>query len=86
VWLGVETGRLKRIGKAWSAPSYPELRISGQLANAIPPWGILGAPVDAVVRNVEHIPYCDESSDPLLQSVLHQEWPHDLVLDVAESE
>jgi hypothetical protein len=86
VWLAVETDRLKSIDKAWTAPSYPELRISGQLANAIPPWGMLGAPVEAVVRNVEHIPYCDQSSDPLLHSVLHDEWPHDLVLGAAESD
>jgi hypothetical protein len=42
----------------WWEPEYRELRLSGWLANAIPPWGMLSAPVEAVVRDPDETPYC----------------------------
>jgi hypothetical protein len=40
----------------------------------------LTAPVETVVRDPDETPYCDHSTDPQLDRVLHDEWPHDLVL------
>ncbi len=54
--------------------------MSGWLANAVPPWGMLAAPVDLAVRDPEHTPYCVDSPEPLLAKVLHDQWPHDEIL------
>jgi hypothetical protein len=80
VWLAVDPGDLQRIIDVWWAPEYQHLRVAGRLANAIPPWGLLAVPVQAVVRDPDQTPYCDGSDDPQLARVLHDQWPHDLVL------
>ena len=36
--------------------------------------------VHAVVRDPEHIPYCETSRHPELPSVLSEEWAHEPVL------
>jgi len=64
----------------WWEPEYRNLRFTGWLANAIPPWGMLGAPVEAVVRDPGQVPYCDRSEDPRFDRILREEWPHHLVL------
>lgn len=80
VWLTVKPLELQSIFAVWWEPEYRDLRLTGWLANAIPPWGLLAAPVEAVVRDPEQTPYCDRSGDPRLERVLRDEWPHDLVL------
>lgn len=45
------------------------------------PWGLLAAPVDLAMLNVDHTPYCVSSIDPDLATVLSLEWPHDEVLN-----
>lgn len=80
VWLAVDPRELASIYAVWWEPEYRDLRLSGWLANAIPPWGLLAAPVATVVRDPDETPYCDRSDDPQLDRVLHDEWPHDLVL------
>jgi hypothetical protein len=65
---------------AWWESEYRDLRITGWLANAIPPWGVLAAPVEVVVRDPDETPYCDRSADPQLDRVLRDEWPDDVVL------
>jgi hypothetical protein len=77
VWLELVPGELQRIFAVWWAPEYADLRIKARLANSIKPWGLLGAPVEAVVRDVEETPYCVRSTDPELDRVLHDEWPRD---------
>jgi hypothetical protein len=83
VWLAVEPRELQSIFAVWWAPEYRDLRLTGWLANAIPPWGLLAAPVEAGVRDPEETPYCDRSSDPGLDRVLRDGWPHDVVLTAA---
>jgi hypothetical protein len=61
-------------------PEYAGLRLNGRLENALRPWGLLAAPVDLAVLNIDHTPYCVSSTDPDLANVLSQEWPHDDVL------
>ncbi|WAL65906.1 DUF2199 domain-containing protein [Amycolatopsis cynarae] len=78
VWLAVDPSDLPHIFGMWWEPTYQDLRISGWLANPVPPWGMLAAPVDAIVRNPDHTPYCDHSDDPTLKQVLREEWPHDV--------
>ncbi|WP_433222830.1 hypothetical protein ACQP00_24530 [Dactylosporangium sp. CS-047395] len=80
VWLGVDPADLQTIAKVWFAPEYRDLVVAGYLANAVPPWGLLAAPVRAIVRDPDETPYCDSSSSVELDRVLHDEWPHDLVL------
>ncbi|WP_213450264.1 DUF2199 domain-containing protein [Rhizomonospora bruguierae] len=80
VWLAVDPGELQSIIAVWWEPEYRHLRLTGRLANAVPPWGMLAAPVEAVVRDTDQTPYCDASEDPQLDRVLRDEWPHDLVL------
>ena len=81
VWLAFEPADLPAIFGAWWAPEYRDLRVNGWLGNAIRPWGCLAAPVEAAVRDPAHTPYCERSEDPLLDRVLRDEWPHNLVLD-----
>src|SRR2546423_14679769 len=44
------------------------------------PWGLLAAPVSAVVRDPNHTPYCVSSPEPMLARVLTEEWPHEDLL------
>ncbi|MFD6162015.1 DUF2199 domain-containing protein [Nocardia sp. NPDC060256] len=81
MWLAIDPRELRPIFDIWYAPEYAELRIDGRLANAIEPWGLLASPVIATVRDPDQTPYCDHSSDPLLDRVLHEQWPHELFLD-----
>jgi hypothetical protein len=81
VWIGVRPDDLQRTFQVWWEPEYAELVLDGRLANALPVWGLLTAPVRATVRNPEHTPYCSASPDAQLHAVLTEEWPHELVLD-----
>lgn len=81
VWLLVHPSDLQHTFDVWWGPEYRDLRINGWLANAIEPWSLLAAPVEAAVRNVEETPYCEHSSDPDLDRVLREEWPHEAVFN-----
>ncbi len=80
VWLAVDPRELRSVFDVWWEPEYRDLRLTGRLANTIPPWGMLAAPVETVVRDPDETPYCESSEDPQLDRVLRGEWPHDLVL------
>ncbi|WP_165555784.1 DUF2199 domain-containing protein [Kribbella pittospori] len=79
-WLGIHPDDLQRTFAAWWSPEYDELRVEGRLANTIAPWGLLGVPVTATVRDPDETPYLTESSDPLMARVIGDVWPHDEVL------
>jgi hypothetical protein len=83
IWLGVDPRELQSIVAVWWEPEYRDLRLSGRLANAIRPWGLVAAPVETVVRDPDQTPYCDRSDDAELDLVLRGEWPHELVLTAA---
>ncbi|MEV6559851.1 hypothetical protein AB0M22_29310 [Nocardia sp. NPDC051756] len=80
-WLAIDPRELVPIFEVWYAPEYTGLVVNGWLANAIEPWGLLASPVVATVRDADQTPYCDHSGDPLLDRVLHEQWPHELFLD-----
>lgn len=80
LWLGVHPDDLQRAVALWWEPDYPTLRLDGVLANAIPPWGLLGEPVEAGVRDPDETPYCERSTSHDLARVLNDEWPHEDVL------
>ncbi|MFB9416002.1 DUF2199 domain-containing protein [Dactylosporangium matsuzakiense] len=80
VWLAIDPAQLQEAFSIWWEPEYQNLRMAGWLANAVQPWGLLATPVQTVVRDPDETPYCDSSSNPQLNRVLHEEWPHDLVL------
>ena len=80
VWLAIHPDDLQRIFSVWWEPAYRELVVDGWLANALPAWGLLAAPVNAAVRDADQTPYVAASSDPRLEEVLTREWPHDQVL------
>lgn len=80
LWLAVHPADLRRAFDAWWAPQYDELVLDGYLANALPSWGLLGAPASAEVRDVEATPYIVGSVEPQLARVLTEAWPHDDVL------
>jgi hypothetical protein len=85
LWLGVSPSDLRSTFDVWNDPSYPDLRLTGRLANAVLPWGLLGAPVATVVRHPDETPYCATSSDETLNRILSDEWDHDLVLGAVGS-
>ncbi|MEO3854572.1 DUF2199 domain-containing protein [Acrocarpospora sp. B8E8] len=82
VWLGVHPDVLQKAYAIWWEPEYATLKLSGVLANAIPPWRdqVMAAPAAAVVRNREELPYITRSRHSVLSDVLRREWPHADVL------
>ncbi|MEU5757628.1 DUF2199 domain-containing protein [Nocardia sp. NPDC047648] len=80
VWLLVHPAEFRSICEAWWGPGYSQLRIEGYLANEIPSWGMLGSPVEAIVKDPERLPVCVASTDSLLARVLHEQWSHEVVL------
>jgi hypothetical protein len=80
VWVGIDPRELQRAFAVWWEPEYENLRLDGVLANAIQPWGLLGAAVSLDVRDPQYTPYCSSSPDPRLSRVLTEQWPHDDIL------
>ncbi|MFE5285429.1 DUF2199 domain-containing protein [Nocardia sp. NPDC056611] len=80
VWLLVHPVEFQAIYETWWSPGYSQLQIKGYLANQIPPWGMLRAPVDATVTDPERLPICVASADPHLDRVLREQWPHEVAL------
>lgn len=85
VWLQVSEDDLRAALDLWWAPNYPDLQLRGQLANAIKPWDVLGAPALATVRYPEELPEITASEDSMLHEVLTQDWPHADVLGAHHS-
>jgi hypothetical protein len=86
-WLAVPPDDLRYAWEVWwDSEKYPDLRLEGFLANAVPPWGkdLLAKPATALVRNPEQVPYLTDSSDELLKRILEAEWPHEEVLDALD--
>ena len=81
-WLGVRQDDLKRAWEVWTDDAYVQLRLNGILANMLPAWEdeTYKKPLEAAVLNPEHTPYAIDSSDEFMHRVLHDEWPHELVL------
>ncbi|WP_182909569.1 DUF2199 domain-containing protein [Microbispora sp. H13382] len=81
-WIRISGADFARARTLWDEPEYAGLVLTGTLANGIGPWGedLLGAPVTAVVRDVDEIPSVDSSDDELLSHVLHTVWNRDHVL------
>lgn len=80
VWVGVHPDDLQAAVAVWWEPRYRDLVLDGNLANALPGWGLLGAPVRARVRDEDETPYVVQSADPALTRVLTERWPHETVL------
>jgi hypothetical protein len=80
LWVAVAPPALERAFEAWTEPAYAELRLAGTLANTVPPWGLLDAPVQLAVRDPDELPVCVGSTDPDLRRVLAGEFDHDFVL------
>ena len=80
VWIAVSLADLEFAHGVWWEPSYADLRLSGKLANAVPPWGLFGSVVEVTVLDPEQTPYCTSTSDPELGRVVNEEWDHDSVL------
>ncbi|SDH35700.1 hypothetical protein SAMN04515691_1831 [Leifsonia sp. 98AMF] len=82
VWVAINPDDLGRVFDTWWSAEYPDLVVDGLLANTIEPWGLLGAPVKLRVIDPDHTPYCVDSVDGRMRSVLTDEWDHDLVLSM----
>ena len=80
VWIGVHPDDLQRAFGVWWEPDYRDLVLEGRLANSLPGWGVLAAPLTAVVRDIDQAPYVSRSPDHLLEEVLSRDWPHEDVL------
>ncbi len=81
LWVAVAPLALERASEVWNEPEYADLRMAGTLANAVPPWGLLDAPVQLGVRDPDALPVCVASTDPELRKVLAGEFDHDFVLN-----
>jgi hypothetical protein len=80
VWIAADRAVLAHAWAIWNAPEYVFLAVDGLLANALPGWDVLGAPVTATVRTTDELPYCTASPHPELSGVLTRTWPHADVL------
>lgn len=81
LWLGVAPEDMHRALEQWWSPAYKDLVLDGFIANQVWPWGILAKPARAVVRDADHAPYIDSSSDDEMQHVLSDTWAHAFVMD-----
>ncbi|HTR69664.1 MAG TPA: DUF2199 domain-containing protein [Mycobacteriales bacterium] len=79
VWVAIDPDHLQQVVAIWDTPTYLQMALDGRLANAVPPWGMLTAPVHLRVRERRHTPYCDSSTDPTLSKVLDLAWPPSVV-------
>jgi hypothetical protein len=77
VWVAIHPDDLQRAFGIWWTPEYERLKLDGFLANALPGWGGLAAPVHAAVRNTDHTPYVVASTDEHLARVLGTTWSHE---------
>jgi hypothetical protein len=84
VWISVHPDDLQKAADVWDTPAYANLGVLGVLANSIPPWGLLAAPIHASVRSRQHTPYCDVSPNERVAKLLGEQWPHDVVLNGIE--
>jgi hypothetical protein len=84
-WLSVHPDDLRHAWEVWRAPAYRDLRLQGVLANMLPGWKseTYAKPLEAAVLNVDHVPYAVDSSDEFMRRVILDEWPHELLIDVA---
>jgi hypothetical protein len=85
-WLAIDPrdDALRKLAAIWDDNSrYQDLKLSGFLANAIPPWGLLRAPVQTEVRNIKETPYCAASDDDELTRVLADTWDRNEILSAA---
>ena len=80
VWIGIPFPELYRASEVWREPAYVDLSMDGLLANDLPPWNVLGAPIHVNVLNADHTPYGVSSSDEVLSRMLTDVWDHELVL------
>lgn len=77
-WLQVDHAELLRASEVWFAPQYEHLVLEGQLANDLPPGGVLGAHARAVVTDPDLLPRVQDSNDTVLARVLTEVWGADL--------
>lgn len=57
-WVAIHPDELQKVFATWWTADYPLLELDGLLANQIPPWDVLGAPVHLGQRNTD----CDAIS------------------------
>ena len=83
-WLGVHPADLRHAWEVWTdKDAYPQLRLKGYLANMLPGWEMetYTKPLETAVLDPEFTPYAVDSPDDFMQRILHDEWPHELVLE-----
>jgi hypothetical protein len=80
VWVAVSPDDLHQAHATWFSEEYKDLQIEGSLANNIPPWAVLDAPVSLRVRDTNETPYCVSSTNATLEAILTREWPAQEVL------
>lgn len=82
VWMKIGDADLEHAAAVWDDRAYVDLVLHGTCANAIKPWGdsMLGAPMTAMVQDVEEIPYVEASDDKEFDKLLTDVWDRDYVL------
>ena len=80
LWLAVSPDDLQRAFREWWAPSYANLVLDGYIGNDIASFDTLGRPARARVIDADATPYIVESSDEVVDRLLHKTWEHGTVL------
>jgi len=87
LWLRVEGEDLARVRARWGDDRlYRGLVLFGTLGNALPLWGLAGAPVlVATPEDARSLPGVVASPDPRIERLLTTVWPPELVLPALPS-
>jgi hypothetical protein len=81
-WMKIGDADLEHAATVWDDRAYVDLVLHGTFANAIKPWGdaMMGAPITAMVQDIEEIPYVEASDDKEFDKLLTDVWDRDYVL------
>jgi hypothetical protein len=82
VWMKISDADLEHAAAVWEDRAYVDLVLHGTFANAIKPWGdaMMGAPITAMVQDMEEVPYVEASDDKEFDRLLTEVWDRDYVL------
>jgi hypothetical protein len=81
-WMKISDADLEHAASVWEDRAYVDLVLHGTFANAIKPWGddMMGAPITAMVQDIDEIPYVEASDEPEFEKLLTDVWDRDYVL------
>jgi hypothetical protein len=83
IWIDADEADVLQAMDVWNDDdAYAKVSMHGHLANAIEPWGLLGAEVTIGVRKPSELPHIESSPDRTLARILTEAQPYETALPV----